>query len=170
MAEATHCDVIVVGTGAGGGMLAYELAKAGLNVVSLEQGGRLADDHFKRVDPPGTQLDFGIRSNTVWPAEPHDSLFVHPLFEKGADGSTGWPDNNFHHYQILAVNGLQNLWNGVSVRFSARDFRDWPIPIPTSPPITRRWSGASSSAAPRSNWKNCRTASMCRRSPCAPPM
>lgn len=127
MAKASHCDVIVVGTGAGGGMLAYELAKAGLNVVSLEQGGRLADDHFRRVDPPGTMLDFGIRANTVWPAEPHDSLFVHPLFEKGGDGSTGWPDNNFHHYQILAVNGLQNLWNGVSVRFSARDFRDWPI-------------------------------------------
>lgn len=128
MAEAAHCDVVVVGTGAGGGILAYELAKAGLNVVSLEQGGRLADDHFKRVDPPGGALDFGIRANTVWPAEPHDSLFVHPLFEKGKDGSTGWPDNGFHHYQILAVNGLQNLWNGVSVRFSARDFAHWPFP------------------------------------------
>lgn len=127
MAEAAHCDVIVVGTGAGGGILAYELAKAGLNVVSLEQGGQLADDHFKRVDPPGTALDFGIRSNTVWPAEPHDSLFVHPLFEKGEDGSTGWPEGGFRHYQIIQVNGLQNLWNGVSVRFSEKDFADWPF-------------------------------------------
>lgn len=127
MAEAAHCDVIVVGTGAGGGILAYELAKAGLKVVSLEQGGQLADDHFKRVDPPGTALDFGIRSNTVWPAEPHDSLFVHPLFEKGEDGSTGWPADGFRHYQILKVNGLQNLWNGVSVRFSEKDFADWPF-------------------------------------------
>lgn len=127
MAEAAHCDVIVVGTGAGGGILAYELAKAGLNVVSLEQGGQLADDHFKRVDPPGTALDFGIRSNTVWPAEPHDSLFVHPLFEKGEDGSTGWPEGGFRHYQIIRVNGLQNLWNGVSVRFSEKDFADWPF-------------------------------------------
>lgn len=127
MAEAAHCDVIVVGTGAGGGILAYELAKAGLNVVSLEQGGQLADDHFKRIDPPGTALDFGIRSNTVWPAEPHDSLFVHPLFEKGEDGSTGWPEGGFRHYQIIQVNGLQNLWNGVSVRFSEKDFADWPF-------------------------------------------
>jgi len=127
VAEAAHCDVIVVGTGAGGGILAYELAKAGLNVVSLEQGGQLADDHFKRVDPPGTALDFGIRSNTVWPAEPHDSLFVHPLFEKGEDGSTGWPEGGFRHYQIIQVNGLQNLWNGVSVRFSEKDFADWPF-------------------------------------------
>lgn len=127
MAEASHCDVIVVGTGAGGGILAYELAKAGLNVVSLEQGGQLPDDYFKRVDPPGSALDFGIRSNTVWPAEPHDSLFVHPLFEKGDAGSTGWPQGGFRHYQIVAVNGLQNLWNGVSVRFSERDFADWPF-------------------------------------------
>ncbi len=127
MAEAAHCNVIVVGTGAGGGILAYELAKAGLTVVSLEQGGQLSDDHFKTIDPPNTALDYGIRSNTVWPPEPHDSLFVHPLFEKGQDGSTGWPDNGFNHYQILAVNGLQNLWNGVSVRFSAKDFDHWPF-------------------------------------------
>ncbi len=127
MVEAAQCDVIVVGTGAGGGILAYELAKAGLNVVSLEQGGRLRDDHFRAIDPPGAMLDYGIRPNTVWPAEPHDSLFVHPLFEKGTDGSTGWPQGGFRHYQILAVNGLQNLWNGVSVRFSESDFRAWPI-------------------------------------------
>lgn len=134
MAEATPCDVVVVGTGAGGGILAYELAKAGLNVVSLEQGGQLADDHFKTIDPPNTALDFGIRANTVWPAEPHDSLFVHPLFEKGGDGSTGWPEGGFHHYQVLAVNGLQNLWNGVSVRFSAQDFDHWPFPYETLAP------------------------------------
>lgn len=134
MAEATHCDVIVVGTGAGGGILAYELAKAGLNVVSLEQGGRLADDHFKTSDPPNTALDYGIRANTVWPPEPHDSLFVHPLFEKGPDGSTGWPNTGFHHYQILKVNGLQNLWNGVSVRFSSKDFDHWPITYETLAP------------------------------------
>ncbi|QIB34552.1 GMC oxidoreductase [Ancylobacter pratisalsi] len=131
MAEAAQCDVVVVGTGAGGGILAYELAKAGLNVVSLEQGGRIADDHFSAVDPPGTALDLGIRANTVWPAEPHDSLFVHPLFEKGQDGSTGWPEGGFRHYQIVAVNGLQNLWNGVSVRFSERDFQDWPFDYAT---------------------------------------
>lgn len=127
MAEAAHCDVCVVGTGAGGGILAYELAKAGLKVVSLEQGGRLADDHFEKVDPPGARLDFGVRPKSTWPVDPLENLFIHPLYAKGPEGSTGWPEGSFRHYQILAVNGLQNLWNGVSVRFAEKDFSTWPF-------------------------------------------
>lgn len=127
MAEAASCDVVVVGTGAGGGMIAYRLAKAGLNVVSLEQGGRLTDDYFREVAPPGTSRDFGIGPATRWPSDPHDSLFIHPLFADGREGSTARPRDGFRHFQVLAVNGLQNLWNGVSVRFSAADFGRWPI-------------------------------------------
>ena len=43
MAEALSCDVVIVGTGAGGGILAYELAKAGLRVVSLDRGADAGD-------------------------------------------------------------------------------------------------------------------------------
>ena len=32
-------DVVIVGSGAGGGMAAYELTKAGANVLLLEAGG-----------------------------------------------------------------------------------------------------------------------------------
>lgn len=127
MAEHKECDVCVVGTGAGGGMLAYKLAKAGLNVISLEQGGRLADDYFRETAPPGGIRDFGITSGTQWPSDPHDSLFIHPLFADGETGSTSRPKDGFRHFQVLAVNGLQNLWNGVSVRFSEQDFSNWPI-------------------------------------------
>ena len=127
MAEAPSCDVAVVGTGAGGGILAYELAKSGLRVVSLEQGGMLPSDHFKTASPPGAAKDFGIGPDTRWPSDPHDSLFVHPLFADRGEGSTSLPDGGFRHFQILAVNGLQNLWNGVSVRFSPNDFKAWPI-------------------------------------------
>lgn len=127
MAEAEFCDVAVVGTGAGGGILAYKLARAGLRVVSLEHGELLPDDQFQRVMPPGAGRDFGIGPATTWPSDPHDSLFVHPLFADGRTGSTARPAGGFRHFQVLAVNGLQNLWNGVSVRFSARDFETWPI-------------------------------------------
>ncbi len=127
MADNTRCDVVVVGTGAGGGMLAYRLAKAGLNVVALEQGDQLPDDYFRETAPPGTTRDFGIGPQTRWPADPHDSLFVHPLFADGNEGSTARPVDGFRHFQILAVNGLQNLWNGVSVRFGPGDFAGWPI-------------------------------------------
>lgn len=127
MAEALSCDVVIVGTGAGGGILAYELAKAGLRVVSLEQGAMLVADHFKTHAPPGGTKDFGIGPDTTWPSDPHDSLFIHPLFADGTVGSTSAPAGGFRHFQVLAVNGLQNLWNGVSVRFSPADFRTWPL-------------------------------------------
>jgi choline dehydrogenase-like flavoprotein len=126
MAEAAHCDVCVVGTGAGGGILAHQLAKAGLRVVSLEAGGHLPPDQFTRIDPPGAKLDFGIRANSTWPSEPHDSLFVHPLFA-GEQERASASGPGFRHFQIVAVNGLQNLWNGVSVRFAASDFAGWPF-------------------------------------------
>jgi choline dehydrogenase-like flavoprotein len=126
-AEADHCDVVIVGTGAGGGIIAHRLAKAGLRVVSLEQGGRLPDDYFTKTAPPGAKLDFGIGPSTVWPADPHDSLFVHPLFADGAHGATARPADGFRHFEILKLNGLQNLWNGVSVRFCEADFAGWPF-------------------------------------------
>lgn len=126
-ASAEHCDVVIVGTGAGGGIIAHKLAKAGLNVVSLEQGGTLPDDYFTRTAPPGAKLDFGIGPSTVWPADPHDSLFVHPLFADGVHGATTRPADGFRHFQILKLNGLQNLWNGVSVRFCEADFAGWPF-------------------------------------------
>ncbi|WP_332696229.1 GMC family oxidoreductase [Bosea sp. (in: a-proteobacteria)] len=127
MTEAEFCDVVVVGTGAGGGILAHRLARSGLRTISLEHGAMLPEDHFKTTLPPGVTRDFGIGPSTTWPSDPHDSLFVHPLFADGSVGSTARPKDGFRHFQVLAVNGLQNLWNGVSVRFSAEDFKSWPL-------------------------------------------
>lgn len=127
VADIEACDICVVGTGAGGGMLAYELAKTGLKVISLEQGGHVAPDRFMTTDRPGSATDFGIRPGTTWPSDPHDSLFVHPLFADAATGSASRQPDGFRQYQVHAVDGLQTLWNGVSVRFSSGDFRGWPI-------------------------------------------
>ncbi|WP_323012509.1 GMC family oxidoreductase [Castellaniella sp.] len=121
------CEVCVVGTGAGGGILAYTLAQAGVNVISLEQGAALPDDQFTRITPPDGGDALGIGPNTVWPSDPHDGLFIHPLFADGQHGSTARQSGQFQHFQILALNGLQNLWNGVSVRFSPQDLAPWPI-------------------------------------------
>ena len=41
MPEATHFDVIIIGTGAGGGTLAYHLAPSGKRILLLERGGYL---------------------------------------------------------------------------------------------------------------------------------
>src|SRR3954462_14115368 len=43
-------DVVIVGVGAAGGILAAELAKAGMKVIGLERGPRLATKDFAPQD------------------------------------------------------------------------------------------------------------------------
>jgi long-chain-alcohol oxidase len=42
-----EADVVIVGSGSGGGMVASELAKAGLSVLVLEKGGYFRPAEFK---------------------------------------------------------------------------------------------------------------------------
>src|ERR1700681_3671358 len=43
-------DVVIVGVGAAGGILAAELGKAGMKVIGLERGPRLATEDFRALD------------------------------------------------------------------------------------------------------------------------
>lgn len=121
-------DHVVVGTGAGGGILAYRLAKAGLDVLSVEQGPRLPQAYFSEINPPGARKDWGIRPHMTFPGDSRDAIFRHELFA-GPDtrAASRSAERAFLSYQLLAVGGLQNLWNGVSVRFAPQDFGGWPI-------------------------------------------
>jgi choline dehydrogenase-like flavoprotein len=53
--ETVECDVVIVGTGAGGGMTAEALAQAGLRVVLIEEG------------PLKTSNDFKLREGEAYP-------------------------------------------------------------------------------------------------------
>ena len=53
--EEVACDVCVVGSGAGGSVLAHELVSRGLRVVMLEEGGH----HTRR--------EFDLKESTAYP-------------------------------------------------------------------------------------------------------
>jgi long-chain-alcohol oxidase len=50
--QTIECDAVIVGSGAGGGMVAAELAEAGHGVVVLERGGYYAEPDFNQRELP----------------------------------------------------------------------------------------------------------------------
>ena len=50
-----HCDAVIVGSGAGGGVVAGELSAAGLDVIVLEKGGYNAERDFDGLELPSNQ-------------------------------------------------------------------------------------------------------------------
>lgn len=69
---ALECDVVIIGTGAGGGTAAYLLAQAGLDVVMLEEG------------PLRTARDFVLEERAAYPG-----LYQEAAARKTADKAIG---------------------------------------------------------------------------------
>jgi len=129
----------VIGTGAGGGILAYRLAKAGADVLVINSGRIPAQSEFENELSPEQKGHFDIGPHTTFPVRPEISI-VHPLLaDAGSRSSIECPrEGGFHHYQIHHVNGLQNLWNAICLRYSEDDFANrnsysedcrWPISL-----------------------------------------
>jgi choline dehydrogenase-like flavoprotein len=129
----------VIGTGAGGGILAYRLAKAGADVLVINSGGIPAQSEFQNELSPEQKGHFEIGPHTTFPVKPK-MAFAHPLLADGESKSSieGPRENAFVHYQIHHVNGLQNLWNAVCLRYAEDDFANrntysedcrWPISL-----------------------------------------
>ena len=129
-------DVLIVGSGAGGGMAAHELAKAGAKICILEAG-----QDFDPADPKYiTQLKWPWQSprrgaSTKYrPFGDFDAAYGGWDIEGEPYGQVDGTD--FRWFRSRMTGGRTNHWGRISLRFGPQDFKkksidglgeDWPI-------------------------------------------
>lgn len=133
--SSTEYDVIIVGSGAGGGMATKVLSDAGLKVAVVEAG-----PFFDPADPKQmTQLKWPYESprrgaGTVRPFGEFDSAYGG--WEIEGEPYTKKNGTKFDWFRSRMLGGRTNHWGRISLRFSERDFKhkdvdglgeNWPI-------------------------------------------
>ena len=154
-------DVIIVGSGAGGGMSAYHLTHAGLKVLLLEAGRHY--DPVTETPMFNTNAEAPLRGEGT-PDKPFG------FYDATVDG--GWQVPNepytvaegsepFVWWRPRMLGGRTNHWGRIALRFGPLDFKprsrdglgyDWPITYDDLAPWydkTERLIGVSGAAPPR---------------------
>ncbi len=128
-------DVVIVGSGAGGGMAAKILGSAGLSVAVLEAGG----DFDPAKEKYRTQLRWPWESprrgaSTVRPFGDFDAAWGG--WEIEGEPYTRAGDTEFDWFRSRMLGGRTNHWGRISLRFGPKDFKrkdqdglgeNWPI-------------------------------------------
>ena len=128
-------DVIIVGSGAGGGMATKVLSEAGLKVAIVEAG-----PFFDPADPKQrTQLKWPWESprrgaRNIRPFGDFDSAYGG--WEINGEPYTRTPGTKFDWFRSHMLGGRTNHWGRISLRFGPKDFEhkdvdglgeNWPI-------------------------------------------
>lgn len=128
-------DVVIVGSGAGGGMAANVLSKAGLSVAVMEAGG----DFDPAKDEYRTQMRWPWESprrgaGTVRPFGDFDAAWGG--WEIEGEPYTRASGTEFDWFRSRMLGGRTNHWGRISLRFGPKDFKrkdqdglgdNWPI-------------------------------------------
>lgn len=118
--------VVIIGTGAGGGVLANELAQKGVKVVALEAGGRYLPDDY---------------TNDEW--DSFGQLAWTDARSTSGDWRVAKDFSGLPAWIVKAVGGTTTHWAGASLRIQDHEFRaktvygdveganllDWPITL-----------------------------------------
>jgi len=128
-------DAVIVGSGAGGGMAAHELANAGLKVAVLEAGpfyDPAKEEYRTQLRPPWESPRRG--ANTVRPFGDFDAAYGGWDIE--GEPYTRKNNTRFDWFRSRMLGGRTNHWGRISLRFGPLDFKrrdfdglgeNWPI-------------------------------------------
>jgi choline dehydrogenase-like flavoprotein len=127
-------DVCIVGSGAGGGMAAYALTRAGARVVMLEAGPEWFPDR------DSVMLQWPYQSPRRGAATQRNQFgefdACYGGFDIDGEPYTTAPGSRFNWWRGRMLGGRTNHWGRISLRFGPDDFRrrsldglgdDWPI-------------------------------------------
>jgi choline dehydrogenase-like flavoprotein len=123
-ARSDPVDVVIVGAGVAGAVVAKRLVEAGLSVVCLEQGG-----WPDRADYPGATPEWELVAAKQWSSIPH-------LRNDPADYPVDLDDSDFGVLNFNGVGGGSVLYSAQWPRMLPDDFRvrsvdgvadDWPL-------------------------------------------
>tara|TARA_R110002050_G_scaffold53740_8_gene122082 strand:- start:61 stop:1800 length:1740 start_codon:yes stop_codon:yes gene_type:complete len=128
-------DVIIVGSGAGGGMASKILAEAGLKVAVVEAGADFdpaLEEHRTQLRPPWESPRRG--AGTVRPFGDFDAAIGG--WEIEGEPYTRGEGSEFDWFRSRMLGGRTNHWGRISLRFGPLDFKrkdfdglgeNWPI-------------------------------------------
>ncbi len=128
-------DVCVIGSGAGGAPIAYELSNAGFNVVVLEKGNYYNEDDFTKDELAVSRRD------KFTPLLRDEKHIINERDEKGVITRYDGEEYSWSFWNGSMVGGSSNLMSGYFHRLKPNDFKlksvygaieganivDWPI-------------------------------------------
>lgn len=127
-------DAVIVGSGAGGGMAAYVLSKAGLKICLLEAGPMYDPaKNITQLKGPWESPRRGA-STRLRPFGDFDASYTG--WEIEGEPYTFAPGTRWDWWRSRMVGGRTNHWGRISLRFGPKDFKrrsidglgdDWPI-------------------------------------------
>ena len=131
-----HVNAVVIGSGAAGGVVAKELAEAGLDVVVLERGRWVTPDEERKDDLRNQRTTaLGI------PYGPDEEKEPRVFVDAQGHAEVVWPADGPYNSNAACVGGGTLSYGAMAWRYMAQDFRmksiygapegstleDWPI-------------------------------------------